>query len=87
MRWLLAAALVLLLSTTGEPTMGYKTEVQADNSGQWYPNGLAFATEAEGYGKDLLLRWTAARETRVAPSDEPVNYRWIDGSGLQQVQL
>jgi len=59
----------------------WKPEVQADSSGKWYPNGLAFATqeEAEAYARDLSMRWLAVRETRSVASDEPVNYSYRDG--------
>src|SRR6266436_6429675 len=29
--------------------------------------------------RDLMMRWFAVRETRVVESDDPVNYRYIDG--------
>ena len=58
--------------------MSFKAEVQADNSGKFYDNGLAFATEAEAqaYAKDLFSRWLAVREFRVVGSTDPVNYKW-----------
>jgi hypothetical protein len=61
--------------------MSYKPEVIADDSGQWCPNGLAFAThdEAHKWARDLSMRWLAVRETRVVESDEPVNYQIVDG--------
>lgn len=59
--------------------MSFKPEVIADSSGKWTGNGLAFETEkeAEIWVKDLSYRWLAVRETRVVPSDEPVNYRLV----------
>ena len=61
--------------------MSWKPEVIADNSGKWCGNALRFATkeEAEANVLDLSYRWTSVRDTRVVESDEPVNYRWIDG--------
>jgi hypothetical protein len=61
--------------------MSWKPEVIADNSGKWTANGLRFATreEAEANVRDLWSRWTLVRETRVVESDDPVNYRWVDG--------
>lgn len=58
--------------------MSYKAEVIADSTGKWCSNGLAFESESEAteYARDLAGRWTAVREWRVSPSDEPVNYRW-----------
>jgi hypothetical protein len=53
----------------------------ADSSGKWCGNALRFATleEAEANVQDLMMRWFAVRETRVIESDDPVNYRYIDG--------
>lgn len=60
--------------------MSYKAEVIADSSGKWVSNGLAFATEREAqiYVNDLAMRWLLVRETRVVPSDEPVNYAMVE---------
>lgn len=59
----------------------WKTEVVADNSGKFVSNGLRFATrkEAEEYAIDITWRWTLVRDTRVVESDDPVNYRFVDG--------
>jgi hypothetical protein len=45
----------------------FRVEVIADNSGKWAGNGLTFETEKEAnaYGLDLAMRWTAVREFRV----------------------
>ena len=53
----------------------FMVEVIADNSGQWVPNGLRFATEvaAKTYGADLFSRWMAVKEWRAVPSTDPVN--------------
>lgn len=61
--------------------MSFKPEVIADDSGKWYGNALAFATreEAEANVKDLEARWMMVRDTRVVESDQPVNYRWVNG--------
>jgi hypothetical protein len=55
----------------------FKAEVIADSSGEWCSNGLRFATrkEAEAYGLDLSLRWTAVRDFRVVESVDPVTKR------------
>lgn len=55
-------------------TTSYKTEVIADNSGEWVGNGLRFATrqQAETYVADLAMRWTQVRETRVIETSDPV---------------
>ena len=61
--------------------MSFKPEVIADSSGVWCGNALRFATrqEAEANVQDLMMRWFAVRETRVVESDDPVNYRYVDG--------
>jgi hypothetical protein len=54
--------------------VSYAAEVIADSSGKWVGNGLRFATEeeAQSYVHGLMWRWTAVRDTRVVPSDDPV---------------
>lgn len=68
--------------------MSWKPEVQVSGEpGKWHGNALRFATksEAEKNVSDLASRWTLVVETRVMPSDEPVNYRWDDAVGLVRV--
>ena len=62
-------------------SQSWKPEVIADSSGQWSGNGCRFATKAESdlYVRDLSMRWMAVRETRSVESDDPVNYRIVDG--------
>lgn len=61
--------------------MSWKPEVQTDNTGIWYGNALRFATkeEAEENVRILMHRWWAVKETRVVESEDPPNYRWVDG--------
>lgn len=61
--------------------MSWKPEVIADSTGKWAGNSLRFATkeEAEANARDLMSRWMLVREYRAAPSDDPVNYAWVDG--------
>lgn len=61
--------------------MSFKAEVIADDSGTWAGNALRFATEeeAEMYVRDLSMRWTLVRDTRVVESDDQVNYQIVDG--------
>jgi hypothetical protein len=68
--------------------MSFKPEVIADSSGKWCGNALRFATrqEAEANVGDLMTRWFAVRETRVVESDDPVNYRYVDGQ-LESIEL
>jgi len=62
--------------------MSWKPEVIADSTGQWVGNALRFATkeEAEANVKNLAGRWMMVTDTRVVESDEPVNYKWINGA-------
>jgi hypothetical protein len=57
--------------------MSYKPEVKTSDP-DWHGNACRFATEdeAKAYVLDLSWRWTSVRETRVVPSDDPVNYQW-----------
>lgn len=61
--------------------MSFKPEVIADASGKWCGNALRFSTreEAEAQVLDLMMRWTSVRDTRVVQSDDPANYRYVDG--------
>lgn len=65
----------------------FAPEVIADRSGKWCGNSLRFATreEAEQNVANLEARWMLVTATRVVESDDPVNYRWVDGKGLQAV--
>lgn len=58
----------------------FKAEVVADDSGQFVSNALRFktASEAQKYGHNLMMRWTAVRDVRVVPDKEKPNYRWDD---------
>ena len=60
--------------------LSFKPEVTTDDK-TWAGNALRFATreEAEANVTDLMMRWFAVRATRVVESEDPVNYRWIDG--------
>ena len=66
--------------------MSWKPEVIADSSGTWCGNSLRFATkeEAEANVRDLSMRWTLVRETRVVETPDPVNYSWVNGK-LEEV--
>jgi hypothetical protein len=50
-------------------------------SGQWCGNAQRFATreEAEASAKARFHVWTMPSDYRAEPSDEPVNYRRVDG--------
>jgi hypothetical protein len=67
--------------------MAWKPEVIADYTGRWIGNGLRFATkeEAEANVLDLMMRWTAVRDTRVVECNDLVTYRWVPGKGLEAV--
>ena len=65
--------------------MSFKPEVQTDSSGCWYGNALRFETREEALANvlDLFGRWALVRGTRVVESDEPVNYRYVDGELIE----
>jgi len=70
--------------------MSFKPEVIADSSGKWSSNALRFATEEEAkiYVDDLMMRWTAVRDTRVVEVEDPVTARLdLEGSGWRLVLL
>lgn len=62
--------------------MSFKPQVQTVGNGdEWSGNALAFGTreEAEANARELACRWYLVTNTRAIESDEPVNYRWVDG--------
>jgi hypothetical protein len=61
--------------------------VQVNGDDVWAGNALRFATreEAEKNVRNLEMRWLLVTNTRVIESDDPVNYRWDDKEGLQNV--
>jgi hypothetical protein len=67
----------------------WKSEVITNGAGSWVSNRLRFATneEAHRYVNDLAARWDMVTAIRTAPSDEPVNYRYINGELLSVVPL
>jgi len=61
--------------------MSYKVEMKADETGNWIPNGMTFAShdEAYEYGMDLWARWGAVTDMRVVESENKVNYSYANG--------
>lgn len=61
--------------------MSFAPEVTTGADPKFYGNALRFATqeEAEGNVKDLERRWMLVTGTRVVESEDPVNYRWVNG--------
>lgn len=61
--------------------MSWKPEVKTGNDSKFYGNSLAFATkeEAEASARDLMNRWLLVVDYRAVESDEPVNYKLVDG--------
>jgi prepilin-type processing-associated H-X9-DG protein len=61
--------------------MSFKVEVRESRSTTWVGNALRFATheEADGYGAELLSRWTLPEAYRVVEDPERVNYAFVDG--------
>lgn len=65
----------------------FKAEILTVNDPKWYSNPLRFATESEAdqYGLDLILRWTASRDYRVVESEDSITHR-ITGDGLERIE-
>jgi len=61
--------------------VSFAGEVIADSSGVFVGNGCRFETreEAEAYVQDLRSRWLLVTATQTVESDEPVNYRFVEG--------
>mgnify|MGYP001567968360 CR=1 FL=1 len=62
--------------------MAWKAEVITDDEG-WVGNRLVFATQAEAqrYVHDLMMRWTAVRDTRTVETDASVT-NFISAEGV-----
>jgi hypothetical protein len=71
-------------TTPAAPFLSWAPEVIADETGNWLPNRLRFATEVEakGHNDGLFLRWTAVRDTRAEPHTDPVRNTWDPKTGL-----
>jgi len=59
--------------------------------GKFYQNGQTFATyeEAESSARARFMRWTMAKNYRVAEVDtveNPVNYRWDSKKGDVRIE-
>jgi hypothetical protein len=52
--------------------------------GKWSGNGVRFETEEEAFlwGSDLLTRWFVPTDHRAVPSEDPVNYRRLEGGQI-----
>lgn len=60
----------------------WKPEVKVAGEGdKFYSNALRFATEQEALAnaENLFQRWLLCEDFRAMPSDDPVNYRWVNG--------
>lgn len=60
--------------------VSWKAGVKTTGDPAWVYNGQRFAgrLEAAAAASDIRSRWLAVTDTVVAPSNEPVNYRWDD---------
>jgi len=61
--------------------MSFKPEVKVRGEESWHGNALRFETEqeAEANVRDLMSRWTLVTDTRVVPSEDEPNYKWVNG--------
>jgi hypothetical protein len=71
--------------------MSFLVQVITNNEagGDWRSNRLRFATagEAREYACDLAGRWSMVTETRITETNEPANYRYLNGELLAVVSL
>lgn len=61
--------------------MSWKPQVKVVGETSYNGNGQAFATEQEALesAQDLMDRWYAVTDIRAVESDQPVNYKRVDG--------
>ena len=59
----------------------YRPEISTDGGKSFGQNAQVFATkeEAETMAKDIFNRWMLATDHKAVESDEPANYRIING--------
>lgn len=64
-------------------TKSWKPEVLVD--GKWAGNALRFATQEEAFGSVMALRmrWWVPEDGRAVESEDPVNYRFVDGRDVR----
>lgn len=67
--------------------MSFQYVIKVYGEEPYYPNGVRFATEGEAKkaGANKLWNWTMAEDFKVVQSEDPVNYRWVDGVGLERI--
>ena len=63
--------------------MSFKPAIKVYGEEPYYTNGQTFATEEEAHKSAVnrMFNWTLAEDVKVVESDEPVNYKWVDGQG------
>lgn len=68
--------------------MSFKAEVLVSGESEFASNALRFAShdEAAAYGRDLMNRWFAVKEMRVAESADAVNYVY-GADGLKNIEV
>ncbi len=64
---------------------GFKNWVQTGGDG-WATNACVFATEKEAFdaGTELASRWLLVTDHEARPTDEPVNYEFVDGKATRK---
>jgi hypothetical protein len=63
--------------------MSWKPEIKVFGEKQFYSNSQVFETYEEAHisARNRHFNWTMAEDFRVVESEEPVNYKWVDGVG------
>jgi hypothetical protein len=69
--------------------ISWRPMFQVYGEGPFHGNGQRFATmeEADASAQARYARWTMARDFRIDPSDEPVNYIRRDGQDVSITPL
>ena len=59
----------------------YRPEISTDGGKSFGQNAQVFATkeEAETMARDIFSRWMLATDYRVTETEDPANYRIVDG--------
>jgi hypothetical protein len=66
------------------PATSWCAEFSTDGGLTWATNALRFETkaEAQAYGADLAMRWTAVTGFVASPRTDPVNRVWDPERGI-----
>jgi hypothetical protein len=71
--------------------MSWKPMVKTGSDPKWYGNALCFSTKGEAMqsASDLASRWMLVTAYDAHPSNDPVNYKFVDNvmSAVERVEV